>query len=275
MSSRGLPPGVTTGPRPAVCFDLDLTLVEYDPGPRGMFRAARERVGLPPDDADSADLRSAFAEGVRSHARSFDGDPFLAAARDLVADFDLPVAPERLSAAVKRAELDAMAVPPGVRETLAAVAAAHPVAVVTGGYGPVQRRKLRRAGLLEHADVVVTSTDVRAHKPDPALLRAAVEALSDPDAGAAVDPGTNAVAGSGGGAADRDASTDSGERSPRPVDAARTLVVGDSVEGDLEPALELGVDAVLVGARDPRALCSLDGPRDLPRLLDCPRLRTA
>ena len=242
---RGLPSGVlTAGPACAVCFDLDLTLVEYDPDPEGMFREACERAGLAGNER--GDLREAFVEGVRSNARSFEGDPFLAAARDLVADFDLPVAPERFSAAVKRAELAAMVVPPGVPETLAAVAASHPVAVVTGGYGPVQRRKLRRTGLLCYADVVVTSTDVRAHKPDTALLRAALGALSR-------------ASGRGG----DDATT-------APADA---LVVGDSVEGDLEPALELGLDAVLVGARDPRAACSLDGPADLPRLLDCPRIR--
>lgn len=240
MPTDALPSPVSAATGIAVCFDLDLTLVEYDPGPRGMFRSACERCGVDATEGHEQ-LRTAFVDGLRSHARRFDGDPFLAAARDLAAEFDLSVAPERLSAAVKRAELDAMTVPSGVRETVAAIAADRPVGIATGGYGPVQRRKLRRSGLGEYVDVVVTSTDVDAHKPDTALLRAAAAAL----------------------AARRPADADG---------AARCLVVGDSVEGDLEPALELGFDAVLVGASDPRALCSLDAPGDLPRLLDCRRL---
>jgi putative hydrolase of the HAD superfamily len=242
MPMDALPSPVSAAIGIAVCFDLDLTLVEYDPGPREMFRSACERCGVDATEGHEQ-LRTAFVDGLRSHARRFDGDPFLAAARDLATEFDLSVAPERLSAAVKRAELDAMTVPAGVRETVAAIAADRPVGIATGGYGPVQRRKLRRSGLDEYADVVVTSTDVDAHKPDTALLRAAAAAL----------------------AARRPADADD-------AGADRCLVVGDSVEGDLEPALELGFDAVLVGDSDPRALCSLDAPGDLPRLLDCRRL---
>lgn len=223
MAARGLPSTVQRG----VLFDLDLTLVTYEPAVPGIVAATCAGLGLPADEATV----SRFGERVRVRFAEFRGDPFVAAARDLVRDADWSVRPERFAARLKRTELDAMSVPAGVREGVAAVAADHPVGVVTNGYGPVQRRKVERAGLSQHVDAIVTPSEVRALKPDLALLRAGAGALS----------------------------------------ADRFVVVGDSVDGDLEPALALGFDAVLVGGRDDRALACLAGPSDLaalPRVLD-------
>lgn len=203
-------------------FDLDETLVSYDPKPAGIFRAACADRSLDASD----DLLATFRAAIRERSTAFHPDPFLAAARDVVAAHDLPVEPGRFTAALLRAEIDAMTVPDGVRETLSTLGARHPVGVVTGGHGPVQRRKLDRAGLSSVVDLVVSPVEARAFKPDPALLRLAARTLP----------------------------------------AERYVVVGDSVEGDLEPALALGFDAVLVGARDGRAALCLPSPAELPRL---------
>ncbi|MWG35097.1 HAD family hydrolase [Halomarina oriensis] len=205
-------------------FDLDETLVTYDPRPPGIFAAVCVDHGVEPGD----DLLATFGEAIREHATAFHHDPFLAATRDLVSVHGLSVDPERFTRALLRAELDAMSVPDGVRETLAALSRDAPVAVVTGGHGPVQRRKVDRAGLSSSVDLLVSPVEARAFKPDTALLRLAARTL----------PGE------------------------------RYVVVGDSVDGDLEPALELGFETVLVGSEDGRATYTLDAPAEVPRLRD-------
>jgi FMN phosphatase YigB (HAD superfamily) len=203
-------------------FDLDETLVTYDPRPAGILRATCEAHGVAPAE----DLLATFGGAVRERSRSFHHDPFLAAARDLVDAHDLAVDPQRFTATLLRTELAAMSVPAGVRETVDALARRGPVGVVTGGHGPVQRRKLDRSGLSASVDLLVSPVEARAFKPDPALLRLAARSLG----------------------------------------GDRYVVVGDSVEGDLEPALELGYDAVLVGGEDDRATATLASPAELPRL---------
>ena len=203
-------------------FDLDETLVSYDPKPAGIFHAVCADHALDASD----DLLATFGEAIRERSRAFHPDPFLAATRDVVAAHDLAVDPEQFAAHLLRAEIDAMTVPDGVRETLAALGDRHPVGVVTGGHGPVQRRKLDHAGLSSVVDLVVSPVEARAFKPDPTLLRLAARTLP----------------------------------------AERYVVVGDSVEGDLEPALALGFEVVLVGAEDERATRCLASPSELPRL---------
>ncbi|MFD1514786.1 HAD family hydrolase [Halomarina rubra] len=207
-------------------FDLDETLVTYDPEPAGIFAATCRACGVATDDDD--DLLSTFGTAIREHSTAFHHDPFLAATRHLVDTHDLSVTPERFTRTLLRTELDAMAVPDGVRETLTTLGRDAPVGVVTGGHGPVQRRKLDRAGLSGAVDLVVSPVEARAFKPDPALLRLAADTL--------------------------------------PTD--RYVVVGDSVEGDLEPALDLGYETVLVGSEDDRATHVLDSPAEVPRLVD-------
>ncbi|WP_254535448.1 HAD family hydrolase [Halomarina litorea] len=206
----------------ALLFDLDLTLVEYDPAIPGIFATTCESLDLPADESTLA----RFGKRVGARFTAFRGDPFAAAVRELANEFGWSVRPERFAARLKRAELDAMYVSEGVHDALGTLAADHPIAVVTNGYGPVQRRKLDYAGLSRFVDVVVTPTEVGVGKPDPRLLRAGADAL--------------------------------------PAD--RYVVVGDSVRGDLDPACELGFECVLVGNADDRAVARLDGPSDLHRL---------
>ena len=209
---------------PGFLFDLDETLVSYDPKPAGIFRAVCADHAIDATD----DLLATFREAIRERSTAFHPDPFLAAMRDVVAAHGLDTDPERLTAHPLRAEIDAMTAPDGVRETLTALGERHPVGVVTGGHGPVQRRKLDHAGLSSSVDLLVSPVETLAFEPDPALLRLAAETLP----------------------------------------AERYVVVGDSVDGDLEPALELGFDVVLVGAEDERATVCLDTPADLPRLCE-------
>jgi len=207
---------------PGVLFDLDLTLVEYDPAIPGIFRRGCERVGLEHDDA----LFEQFTDRYGEHFGALDGDPFAAAAADVVAQRDLEVDPDRWAEALVDVEREAAWVHDEVRATVERLAREHPVGVVTQGHGPVQRSKLRAVDLADHVDAVVTPTDVGAFKPDPALFEAGADRL----------------------------------------DADRFVVVGDSVEGDVVAGNDAGFRTVLYRGTDERADACLAGPAEFGRL---------
>jgi len=187
----------------AVLFDLDQTLVQYDPERRGIFERTCERL-----DVETDDERFAFGhERFAHHHRRLDGDPSVAAARDLRDAYDLDLDPDAFARTYREVELEAAAVPSPVRETVAALAADHPLAVVTNGYGPRQRVKLSALGLAPHFDALVSPETVAAFKPAPAIFEAAQQR----------------------------------------VPADRHVFVGDSPVADVQPAAELGFDTVLVG----------------------------
>jgi putative hydrolase of the HAD superfamily len=154
----------------AVLFDLDRTLIQYEPALPGIFRDALAELGLTP----AADRFEHFRDRFLVHFAGFEGDPFVSAATDHAREYDLPVGGERLAEAFLDAERDAARVHPGVRSGLDALAD-HPLGVVTNGYGPVQRRKLAATGIDHYFATVVTPDSVGAFKPDHAMFEAAVE----------------------------------------------------------------------------------------------------
>ena len=110
--------------------------------------------------------------------------------------------------------------------------AGYPLALVTNGASCLQREKLAASGLADRFDIVVAGGDVGAAKPDPAIFRRALDAL-----GAA------------------------------PADA---IMVGNSLEHDIEGAVALGMRAVWVdrGGQAQRAdVASVRDLRELPALL--------
>ncbi len=96
----------------------------------------------------------------------------------------------------------------GVRDFLASLKGKLILGVVTNGPGPVQRRRLLEAELMEFPDLLVVSCEVGTAKPDPEILEIAVR-----------------LAGS---------------------EKNRTLFVGDSAGSDMAAAKAAGIDFVYV-----------------------------
>lgn len=161
-------------------FDLDETLVTYEPAVPGIFRNACRRAGVEPTDA----AVDAIGPGYVETFVEFEESPYVGAAR-AARETGLDVDPESFAETYVEAELDATSVPAGVPELLASL---DEVGVVTNGYGPVQRRKLAASGLDAHVDAVVCADDVEAFKPDCAPFDAVTDAL---DAEAFVMVGDN------------------------------------------------------------------------------------
>jgi putative hydrolase of the HAD superfamily len=151
-------------------FDLDRTLVTYDPGIPGIFRAACERAGVEPTD----EAAEAIVPGYVETFAAFEESPYVGAAR-AAREAGMDVDPESFADVYVEAELDATRVPDGVADLLASL---ERVGVVTNGYGPVQRRKLAETGLEAHVDAVVCADDVEAFKPDDPPFDAIVDAVA-------------------------------------------------------------------------------------------------
>ena len=211
-----LPATVTVG----YLFDLDRTLVTYDPGIPGIFRAACEAAGVEPTD----EAAEAIVPGYVETFSRFEESPYVGAAR-AARESGMDVDPESFAEVYVETELESTHVHDGVVDLLASL---DRVGVVSNGYGPVQRRKLRRTGLDEHVDAVVCADDVEAFKPDDPPFDAVVDALG----------------------------------------AEEYVMVGDNVDYDIRPAAERGYRTVFVGREDDDGLADhrIDDPADLPSL---------
>jgi HAD superfamily hydrolase (TIGR01549 family) len=150
-------------------FDLDRTLVTYDQGIPGIFRAACEVVGVEPTD----EAAEAIVPGYVETFLEFEESPYVGAAR-AARDAGVDVDPESFAEVYVETELEATHAPDGVPELLGSL---DRVGVVSNGYGPVQRRKLAETGLDEHVEAVVCADDVEAFKPDDPPFDAVVEAV--------------------------------------------------------------------------------------------------
>jgi len=107
---------------------------------------------------------------------------------------------------------------PGVLELMAAVAPTHRVHIITNGFEEVQHRKVAASGLAPFIDVLLTSEQAGASKPDPRIFHLAMKR-----AGAT---------------------------------AAESLMVGDSAGNDIAGARGVGMDQAHfapAGQGDPEA----------------------
>lgn len=150
-------------------FDLDETLVTYDPGRPGIFETACTRAGVDPIEA----AQEAIGPGYVETFKTFEESPYIGAAR-AAREAGLEIDPETFADHYIEAELAASHVPTGTGRLLSGLAT---VGIVTNGYGPVQRRKLAETGLDEHVDTLVCADDVQGFKPDDAPFDAVTEAL--------------------------------------------------------------------------------------------------
>ena len=150
-------------------FDLDETLVTYDPGRPGIFEAACTRMGVDPIEA----AQEAIGPGYVETFKTFEESPYIGAAR-AAREAGLEIDPRTFADYYIEAELAASHVSDGTGALLSELS---PVGVVTNGYGPVQRRKLAAMGLDEHVDTLVCADDVKGFKPDDAPFDAVTSAL--------------------------------------------------------------------------------------------------
>jgi len=100
---------------------------------------------------------------------------------------------------------------------LAGLRERHRLALVTNGASCLQREKLERSGLGAHFDAVVVSGDLGVGKPEPAIFEHALSLVG--------------------------------------AEAAHAVMIGDTVERDIDGALALGLRAVWInrfGQRPPR-----------------------
>jgi len=138
-------------------FDLDETLVTYEPEVPGIFREACRTAGVEPTTAATEAIGPGYVETFVE----FEESPYVGAAR-AAREAGLDVDPARFADVYVETELEATHVPDGVPDLLASL---DRVGVVTNGYGPVQRRKLSATSLDTHVDGVVCADDVEAFKP--------------------------------------------------------------------------------------------------------------
>jgi putative hydrolase of the HAD superfamily len=116
---------------------------------------------------------------------------------------------------------------------LAALGERHRLALVTNGAACLQREKLERSGLGAHFDAVVVSGDLGVGKPEPAVFQRALSLVG--------------------------------------AEAADAVMIGDTVERDIDGALALGLRAVWInrfGQSRPREdLVEIRGLDELAALL--------
>ncbi|MFD1647567.1 HAD family hydrolase [Haloarchaeobius litoreus] len=91
--------------------------------------------------------------------------------------------PDALAMQLLELEAEYSRVPDGAHADLAALGERYELGVLTNGMSEWQREKLRANGLDRHFDVVITSYEAGAHKPEPAPIAAAERALDAPTYG--------------------------------------------------------------------------------------------
>ncbi|WP_448317273.1 HAD family hydrolase [Streptomyces sp. CO7] len=155
-------------------IDLDNTLIDRDAAFRAAVAAFLAEQCLPSDD-----LAWVMALDAGGYATRED----VAAA--LLDRYRGRVPSAAVRALVDRGAADRVVLMPGAREALArAVAEGRTCVVVTNGRTAQQEAKMRRTGLDRLVQGWVVSEAVGCAKPDPAIFRAAAEAVGAPLPGA-------------------------------------------------------------------------------------------
>lgn len=183
-----------TGVVAGVLCDLDGVLLDYHRAEQQAFAGVAMRLGL--HDVDRArgvyvDINQALWNAYEQGAVSADELRIRRWAQWLHAhDLDRDEA-----AGVSGVYLDLLtrspAVMPGAVQALRAMTRRVPVVAVTNGFAEVAHGRLRASGILADLLGVVAADDVGAPKPDPAMFRAGLALLGDPDPATVVMIGDN------------------------------------------------------------------------------------
>lgn len=165
-----------------VLFDLDDTLVDQDGASRAALLGWLPELGMDPDDTDEqvtawiAVAEAAYARYQRREI-TFADQRRIRVREFLGADATDDEADELFSGYLTRYERAWKAFDDAVPALRRVRDAGLVVAVLTNGDSAHQRLKLDRTGLAEHIDVVVSSDDLPAGKPDPRAYAVACEIL--------------------------------------------------------------------------------------------------
>lgn len=170
----------------AVIFDLDDTLYDYKALERAAFECVgelvRERLGVSEEQCGEAFMRARHAtkemlgETATSHSRMLYFQKTLEY---------LDIRPLYLALEMYETYwgffLDNMSLYPGARELLEALHEKYiRVGVCTDLLAHIQHRKLRRLGMMDDVDCLVTSEEAGVEKPAPGIFKLCLEKLRLP-----------------------------------------------------------------------------------------------
>lgn len=170
----------------AVIFDLDDTLYDYKSLERAAFECVgelvRERLGVSEEQCEEAFMRARqvtkakLGETATSHSRMLYFQKTLEY---------LDIRPLYLALEMYETYwgffLDNMILYPGVRELLEALHEKYiRVGVCTDLLAHIQHRKLRRLGMMDDVDCLVTSEEAGVEKPAPGIFHLCLEKLRLP-----------------------------------------------------------------------------------------------
>ena len=170
----------------AVIFDLDDTLYDYKALERAAFECVgelvRERLGVSEEQCEEAFMRARHAtkemlgETATSHSRMLYFQKTLEY---------LDIRPLYLALEMYETYwgffLDNMSMYPGARELLEALHEKYiRVGVCTDLLAHIQHRKLRRLGMMDDVDCLVTSEEAGVEKPAPGIFKLCLEKLRLP-----------------------------------------------------------------------------------------------
>lgn len=169
--------------------DLDDTLLDYRLAERSSLLETLTQLGITPD-ADvcvrysviNRELweRKARGEITRAQLRH---DRFARLLPTLGMPADLADAANAIYSGQLRVHGDTL---PGAEALLQSLHGRIRIAAVTNGVSLVQRTRLAHTSLMQWFDAVIISEEVGLQKPDPAMLRCALDALGCADASEAV-----------------------------------------------------------------------------------------
>ncbi len=200
----------------AILFDLDGTLINYDAAQKYAVTRAIEQLGksispdLEPKVLEQNVLELVSCDAVQDIEACRPG--WMPADSKYMQDIFTDAGVNLPSGLFLNNYFEAMSQhgepPPGVIDLLVSLKKDHTIGIVSNGLGPVQRKRLVKAELMEYLDLLVVSCEVGYAKPDPAILQLAMRlADSTPET---------------------------------------TLFVGDSIGSDMRAAEAAGVDFVFI-----------------------------
>lgn len=191
-----------------VYFNLDGTLTQHDYDYPGIYAQAIEAAGL--------DLADAYEEYTNTFFNYFQDGwayPRRQAMLDIMRERAIADTGETdaFAEAWEEEEAEATTFRDGAAELVQALGERHTVGIVTNGTGGLQRAKLEQAGLTDHLESVVVSSEIGVPKPNADFFTAAEDA----------------------------------------VEADTYIVVSDDLKRDILPAKRAGFTTVWLAAQEP------------------------
>ncbi len=155
---------------PAIWFDIDGTIVQYDRERSALLEAAM--LGEVPAGAGRTFIRGLYGALDESNK-----NPYVAGFERVDQEYEYEFKP----AEAARRYWEAAYIPEGVVKVITALQDRGPVGIIANGKGEIQREKLSRHGLLESFDQIIISHEVGVKKPDQQIFDIASNRISVTD----------------------------------------------------------------------------------------------